>query len=241
MGESQPLAVKWSSSGRLIRFDLHDMSKAGPDYPGMEFTVSNVTSGVFKGSIHSQTALDLLTEEDILGKNTSLDLVSMNMVLPKTIEDPLFGNIDLVWESSDAAVINTNGTVKRGSSNKEVTLTVSLKTNPDAKKTFTVKVMKYVAPTVFANFMNEVKMDGYLDDSAAMRGELYNSATGATRDFDVLWDGKNIYLYIKYRVGDGAVTATVNGKTFRTGQRNVLENGTEVPGSYCSRIDFSLL
>jgi len=185
------------------------------DDQSIDFTLSNILTGY----ADSDNLLDQLTFEDIQGENRRINEVWKDLIIPKTITDGVI-NTDVVWESSNPAVVSIgNGVAKVVPQDEDVkvTLTARMKGNKDIYKTFEITV---TSPIVDAQLMGTAKTGSY---------KLSDGSTVGAR-----WDKNNIYLDITHKgadtvnltfgdkkisVANGAVTGIEGGKVVSSGSK----------------------
>ena len=185
------------------------------DAQSIDFTVSNILTG-YAGD---DDLFANLTFADIQGQNRRIEEVWKDLVLPKAVTDGIISS-DLVWESSNPAVISIgNGVAKVVPQDEDtkVTLTARLKGNKEIYKTFEITV---TCPIVDAQLMGTAKTENF---------KLSDGSTVGAR-----WDQENIYLDITHKGADtvnlsiadkkitvagGAVTGIEGGKVVSSGNK----------------------
>ena len=188
------------------------------DDQSLDVTVSNILTGFAE----DDNLFAHLSFDDFKGENRRITEVWKNMPLPKVVTDGVITS-DIVWESSDPAVISIeNGVAKVTPQDEDVkvTLTARMKGNKDVCKTFEVTV---TCPIVDAQLMGTAKTESY---------KLSDGSTLGAR-----WDKDNIYLDItgksangvdltfgdkKITVANGAVTGIEGGKVAVSGSKATI-------------------
>lgn len=156
--------------------------------------------------------LESLTLESILGRNTDIDNIKYNMILPKTVAE-----CDIVWESSNEDLIKTTGKVTLPQdSDEEVTLTAVITSGIlTAGKSFTVTVKKDDTPKYTALYMNpwdeleKAAPDTRMTVKAGDTVKLYTVPESVADAVDVSYHSSNS---AKATYDDGVLHATEEGK-----------------------------
>ena len=198
---------------RLNLWSTSTWSRLVSEEKSTDFTVSNILIGY----ADSDNLLDSLTFANIQGQNRRIEEVWKDLVLPKTVTDGVIAS-DIVWESSNPAVISIgNGVAKVTPQDEDVkvTLTARMKGNKELYKTFEITV---TCPIVDAQLTGTAKTESY---------KLSDGSVVAAR-----WDKENVYLDItgktaadltfgdkKITAANGVVTGIEGGKAAVSGNK----------------------
>lgn len=214
--------MQWMSAAEMLNFAIYRSADApAKEADSMDVTISDLSYGYHYGD----SVLNSLDFSDIKGANASAKSVTGDLVLPSSFSDGRTAATELVWSSSNEAVVSNTGKVTTGEEDITVTLTAALKKNPSVKKDITVTVSRLSVTALITD--QTMTMDGALTEPAwsLTNGFANTTAEGApTGALGALWDKDYLYLGVKsadassldIKVNGVSKSYTLSGDVFET-------------------------
>ena len=194
----------WGTVNNVVSINMRSGNLSADGANDMEFTVDNIRTG-----FRQNNPLTDMTVDEILGENVSASAVSKNLNLFSTWSSKVLGtNLEIEWTSSNEEVVAADGTVTIGSEDTEVTLTASLKSNPEFTKSFTVIVPRKLINSYFVD--DALTVDGALTEEAWQYAEtrefaVSGGAGAPTGSVSVLMHKGIAYFAVPYTNADTLV------------------------------------
>ena len=201
-----------SSSGKnLVNINIEVKGEDYVNLGDVKVTLSEIKTGTLK----SGSPLDNLTVSNILGSNEAAEAIQYDLPLPKAVNDPLLGSVDIQWKSSATSIMGDDGKLVPGITG-QVTMTASLAKDPAVTKAFELTVSKEKPKVALEALLNTdgVTVDGVANETVWAKWTRCEVSAGSpSGSMAAAWNRGHIYLAMN--------TANANKLTLTIGEKTV--------------------